>query len=100
MKKQKFLNLFIQIIISLVMAYVFCIVFSSGYIRAGADTTFHLNRIEAIKTSIENGVLYPYIYPEQNYGFGYGTASFYGQIFLYPAVILRLLGFTKILKFN
>lgn len=79
------------VIISLVMAFIFCIPFTSGFINAGADTTFHMNRIEALAEAIKNKDFYPYIYLNQNYGYGYGTPSFYSQVFLYPFALLRLL---------
>jgi len=73
------------------MAFIFCIPFTSGFINAGADTTFHMNRIEALAEAIKNKDFYPYIYLNQNYGYGYGTPSFYSQVFLYPFALLRLL---------
>lgn len=80
------------ILISFIIALIFCSPFISGCIRVGSDTTFHLNRIEALKEAILNKNFYPYVYLNQNFGYGYGTPSFYGQIFLYPFALLRILG--------
>ena len=79
-------------IVFVILTIIFCIPFFNGQIRVGADTTFHMNRIEALKNEILNGNVYPYIYNEQNYNYGYGTPSFYGQLFLYPTALLRICG--------
>lgn len=86
-------NDYIKIILcALVLSLIFAIPFLKGQIKVGADTTFHLNRIEALSIAIKQGDFFPRVFLEQNYGFGYGSPMFYSIIYLYPAAFLRLVG--------
>lgn len=64
-------------------------------IRLGHDSSFHLGRIEALYTAILNGDFIPTISHYFIRGMGYASSIFYPDLFLYPAAILRLAGFTK-----
>ena len=82
-----------QIILgSTILALVFCIPLLNGSLRYGSDTSFHLNRIIALSTALKNGDLYPRVFWDQNYGFGYGSPSFYSFFFLYLPAWLYLQG--------
>lgn len=80
------------IIISLITAMLFCIPYFNLEINMGADTAFHMNRIESILVSIKNGNIYPYVFPNQNFNFGYASPIFYSTIMYYPLVMLRMIG--------
>lgn len=60
----------------------------------GDDLYFHLARIEAIKTSLLNGKIPNRISGYWNNGYGYASAIFYGEIFLYIPALLRIVGFS------
>lgn len=92
-KMRKYNNKIILIIgFACILSLIFAIPFLSGFIKVGADTTFHLNRIEALSIAIENGDYFPRVFLEQNYGYGYGSPMFYSIVYLYPAALMRLLG--------
>lgn len=60
----------------------------------GDDLSFHLSRIEAIKTSLLKGEIPNRMSGYWNNGYGYASAIFYGEIFLYIPALLRILGFS------
>ena len=66
----------------------------TDYIISSGDIIYHLMRIEGIKDGILNGQFPVRIAPEWQAGYGYASSIFYGELFLYPAAILRLIGFT------
>lgn len=66
----------------------------SIYILDGDDLMFHLNRIEAIKTSFQEGQFPNRVSSFWNEGYGYASAIFYGEAFLYVPALLRILGFS------
>lgn len=66
----------------------------SYFMPNGDDLTFHLNRIEAIKDSILNGQLPNRVSSYWNNGYGYASAVFYGEVFLYIPALLRIIGFS------
>lgn len=67
---------------------IFCVPLFNETINVSHDLTFHLNRFAGIANAFEEGQILPKIYPFANYGFGYATALFYCDIFLYPFAIL------------
>lgn len=80
-------------IISLIISLLFCLpYFISNQINIGSDTCFHMNRIESLLQALKNGVFYPYVLPNQNYYYGYGSPLFYSILPLYPIVLLRAFG--------
>ena len=73
--------------------------YSSDYIK-GDDSTFHMSRIEGIKTSLSYGYFPARIHLFTVFDYGYGSGLFYPDIFLYFPAILRLLGFDFILTYK
>lgn len=66
----------------------------SMFILDGHDLSFHVVRIEAIKTSLLLGDIPNRLSGYWNNGYGYASAIFYGELFLYAPAILRIVGFT------
>lgn len=66
----------------------------SYFMYPGDDIGFHLNRIEAIKYSLQAGQFPNRVSAYWNNGYGYASAVFYGEIFLYLPAFLRILGFS------
>lgn len=66
----------------------------------GQDTTFHLSRIEGIKTNLQRGIFPARIHLFTVFDYGYGSGLFYPDFFLYFPAILRLLGFDLNLVFK
>ncbi len=71
-----------------------CFPYFTDYFSFGADTIFHLQRIECLK----NTLLLNFDFPVrvQNtwiYGHGYMVSVFYGDLFLMFPALLRLIGF-------
>lgn len=64
------------------------------FMPSGDDLPFHLNRIEAIKESILAGQVPNRVSSFWNNGYGYASAVFYGELFLYLPALLRILGFS------
>ncbi len=67
----------------------------TDYMNLGDDTTFHLMRIEGLKESLLQGERFPT--KVQNYWLyehGYAVSAFYGDLFIYIPVLLRLIGFS------
>lgn len=67
---------------------------SVDYMIGGGDLGYHLMRVEGIADGIRGGQFPVRISPEWQQGYGYASPIFYGETFLYPAGLLRLLGFT------
>lgn len=66
--------------------------FADYYVRRW-DTPFHMLRIEGIKEGLLSGQFPVKMQPGWLYGYGYPVSVYYGDLFLYPAAILRLIGF-------
>lgn len=63
------------------------------YIIGSGDLIYHLMRVEGIKDAL--GGQFPVrISPEWQQGYGYASPIFYGETLLYPAGLLRLIGFS------
>lgn len=83
-----------------------CVVLSSvpyltDYISIGADTTFQLTRIEGLTQTILEGNQFPVrVQSYWLYGHGYAVSTFYGDMFLLPAVLLRLCGFPMVTAYQ
>ena len=65
----------------------------TGYEIAGADTIYHLLRIEGIKDGLLSGQFPVRIQPNWLQGYGYATGIFYCDTFLYLPALLRIIGF-------
>jgi len=64
------------------------------FMPQGVDLLFHTNRIEAIKDALLAGQFPNRVSPFWNHGYGYASAVFYGEAFLYVPAWLRMLGFS------
>lgn len=71
-----------------------------GYVMAGADLTYHLQRIEGVKDGLLGGQFPVRLAPRWVYDHGYADAIFYCNGLLYFPAILRLLGFTVTASYN
>lgn len=67
--------------------------FQEGVISA-ADLEFHMQRIEGISQGLLSGQFPVRIHPGWLDGHGYPVSVFYGDLFMYPAALLRMAGFT------
>ncbi|MCM1056650.1 MAG: hypothetical protein NC517_03470 [Firmicutes bacterium] len=66
----------------------------SDYFIMGADTAFHLLRIEGLKETLLYGNQFPVrVQDYWLYDHGYMTSTFYSDFFLYIPAILRIIGF-------
>ena len=65
----------------------------NGYEIAGADTIYHMLRIEGIKDGLLSGQFPVRIQPNWLQGYGYATGIFYCDTFLYLPAFLRIAGF-------
>lgn len=65
----------------------------ADYLVSTGDTTFHLWRIEGMKDALLTGQFPVRISSEWQYGYGYAAPIFYGETFLWPAALLRIIGF-------
>lgn len=64
----------------------------NDFLIRGHDIYFHLMRIEGLAQGMQNGQFPVKIQPVWYDGYGYSVSVFYGDLFLYSAAILRLLG--------
>jgi hypothetical protein len=69
---------------------------TSGYWDSH-DGVFHLYRLVALESAWRQGYLYPRIFPEFAFGYGFAVLNFYGPLTYYVALIGRLMGMTPIL---
>lgn len=61
---------------------------------SGHDLFFHLYRIQGIADGLRNGQFPVRIQTTQLNGYGYPVSILYGDVFLYPAALLHLMGFS------
>ncbi len=67
----------------------------NDYFTVGADTGFHLIRIESLKETLLHGNQFPIRVSDYwLYGHGYMNSTFYGELLLYIPAFLRIMGFT------
>jgi len=71
-----------------------------GYNIAGADLTYHLQRIEGVKDGLAAGYFPVRLEPKWLYGYGYANGIFYSNTLLYFPALLRLLGFPVSAAYN
>ena len=81
-----------EILILLLISFVFCVPLLFDNLYIGSDLGFHIRRITGLADSISAHQLPAYISPYTNNGFGYAMGLFYGDIFLYPFAFLYLIG--------
>lgn len=92
-----------QIVVWVLVAGVLLAYFPylTDYMNLGDDTAFHLLRIEGLKESLLQGERFPV--KVQNYWLydhGYAVSAFYGDLFLYIPVMLRLIGFSILTSYK
>ncbi len=94
--------------ISTVMTAVFLLLITAlaswaqlrNAVLGGADLTYHLQRIEAVKDGLLTGQFPVRIAPEWLYQHGYADPVFYCNTFLLLPALLRLAGLTVTLSYN
>lgn len=79
---------------------VSCYPLLQDYLIAGADTPFHLLRIEGIVAGLSQGIFPVKIHPLWAHDYGYAVGVFYGDFALYIPALLRLLGFSIQTAYN
>lgn len=78
--------------LGLVMLFASIPLFVDAMPGAG-DLIYHLMRVEGIKDGLATGQFPVRISPNWQQGYGYASPIFYGETLLYPAGLLRLIGF-------
>ena len=91
---------FKKILLCLLLAAAASLPLLNGSLPYGNDTTFHMNRIEALTYAIYNRDFFPRIFWFQNYNFGYGSPLFYSIVFLYFPAALRILHVPMIMTYR
>ena len=82
----------IMAVVALVV--VACLPLGLGYLTFGHDLSVHLTRIEGLKAGLLAGQFPVRMNPEIVNGKGYPFSLMYADLLLYPAAILRILGFS------
>ncbi|MBM6715975.1 hypothetical protein H6B15_04790 [Gemmiger formicilis] len=77
-----------------VLVAVACLPLGLDYIIYGHDLTVHLTRIEGLKAGLLAGQFPVRMNPDIVSGKGYPFSLMYADLLLYPAAILRILGFS------
>ncbi|AYE38032.2 hypothetical protein D1B17_05065 [Companilactobacillus zhachilii] len=70
-----------------------------GYIFATGDFHYHLDRIEALASSIRSFDFLPKVNGYFVGGYGYASSLFYPDVFLYPAAFLKLVGASAVTSY-
>ncbi len=96
----KYKTYLLIIILSILIGVYFAYPFSNGILHMGADTGFHLTRIQSYRDAILKGVKYPYMWWNANFNFGYPTPLYYCQLLLFPAVWLIARGVNLIVAYK
>lgn len=84
----KYKNIYLYMLI----IFISSIPIFNDFLIRGHDIYFHLMRIEGLADGLRCGQFPVRIQPTWYGGFGYAVSVFYGDLFLYPVAILRLLG--------
>lgn len=83
-----------------VISLIASVPYLCGYTIAGADLTYHMQRIEGVKDGLLGGQFPVRLEPRWVYDHGYADAIFYCNSLLYFPALLRLLGFTVTASYN
>ena len=94
--KERLNEVFVLAAISIVASMPFLV----GTLPSGADTGYHLERIESVAYSIRDGVFPIRLEAYYPFGYGYANGLFYCDLSLYIPGILRVLGFSVQTSFN
>ena len=76
------------------MVLAACLPLGFDYLIYGHDMSIHLTRIEGLKAGLQAGQFPVRLNPEIVNGKGYPFSLMYPDLLLYPAALLRLLGFS------
>ncbi len=91
------------VVVCILTAVIFCAYFPylTDYFYSGADTFFHILRIEGLKESLINGCPLPVrIQDYWIFGHGYAISMFYGDMFFLLPAFLRILGFSLMVAYK
>ncbi len=88
------------LIFFLLFTALICIPYYRPEYVKGDDSTYHMARIEGLKSTLEKGIFPPRLYLFYLNGYGYPGGIFYPDIMLYFPALLRLLGFHFILTYK
>lgn len=84
-----------ETVFAVLLLLAFCVLISAPMFRTGMydgdDQRYHIYKIEGMRDAIKNGQFPVYFFPYVFSGYGYLNAL-YPSMFLYPVVILRILG--------
>ncbi len=83
-----------------VISFLASLPYLCGYTLAGADLTYHLQRIEGVKDGLLSGQFPVRLEPRWVYDHGYADAIFYCNSLLYFPALLRILGFPVTASYN
>ena len=97
MKKIKNNNLLIAFVITVLFSIPLFTNMVPGFT---IDLTYHLTRIEGLKTGLTSHQFPIYIYPYSNNGFGYASPLFYPDIFLLIPTFFYVLGIPIIISYK
>ena len=75
------------------LVLIACLPLGLDYLVYGHDLTVHLSRIEGLKAGLLAGQFPVRMYPDLLSGKGYPFGVMYADLLLYPAAVLRILGF-------
>ena len=81
-------------ILYILLIFVTLIPIMNDFLIRGHDIYFHLMRIEGLARGLKCGQFPVKIQPVWYGDFGYAVSAFYGDLFVYAAAGLRLLGFS------
>lgn len=82
------------LLLYIVFAVIASIPLMNDFLIRGHDIYFHLMRIEGLAQGLQNGQFPVKIQPVWYEDFGYSVSVFYGDLFVYLAAVLRLIGFS------
>lgn len=88
--------LLVAAIVALTLPAMFSLFRTGGYWESH-DGVFHLYRLLALEQAWHQGQLYPRIFPEFAFGYGFAVLNFYGPLTYYVALAGRLVGLSPII---
>jgi len=96
-RKEKF-DLFLsqngaKVLALLAITFVACMPLMNKNIIKGHDIWFSLNRLEGLAEGLKSGQFPVRVQPYWFGNLGYAVSIYYGELFMYPAAFLRVIGF-------
>jgi len=75
--------------------------YATDYYNLGADSAFHMLRIEGLKETLLNGGQFP-VRVQSNwlYDHGYAVSTFYSDFFIFIPALLRIIGFSLMTSYK